>query len=231
MKGDWPEMSDEALSGRLATEVRRYQAPAHLRTAVLRLSRPRRAPAWLAPALSSLATAAVLVLVVLTTLPRTPLPDPTQRLAAAVVAEHMRALMWGARSVEVIPTALPRVARESGIRLDKAFLGDDRLVFLGAEPVYLDSRLGVALHYVDPNGHRITYVALPAAGMPVPERKRMQVGRFRPALLKLDGFASWVWKQGDVACFLVSDLVGEGDLPGFQDYFIRVRGGTEPRSR
>jgi hypothetical protein len=224
-------MSDEALSRRLATEVRRYQAPAHLRTAVHRLSRPRRTAAWLAPALASLATAAVAVLAMLTTLPRTPPPDATLQLVNAVVAEHTRALMWGARRADVIPTALPSVARESGIRLEKAFLGDDRLVFLGAEPVYLDARLGVALHYLDPNGHRVTYVALPAPGMPVPERHRMQVGRFRPALVKHNGFASWVWKQGDVACFLVSDLVGKSDLPGFQDYFIRVRGGTEPRTR
>lgn len=222
------DLSDEGLGRRLAAELPRYHAPAHVRAAVLRAATRRAQPAWLAPALAALATAAVLVLVLLPTLPaRTP-QDMTEQLVNAVVAEYSRASMWGARTAETVPTAVTRVAEETGIRLAKAFLGDDDLEFLGAEPVYLDWRLGIALHYLDPDGHTMTYVALHAPRLSLPERQRVQVDGFRPVLVKLDGFRSWVWKQGEVACFLVSDIVGEPDLERFKDYFVRVRAGTEP---
>jgi len=37
-----------------------------------------------------------------------------------------------------------------------------------------------------------------------------------------------VWKHGDLACFLVSDMVSEAELETFKDYFVRVRTATEP---
>jgi hypothetical protein len=84
--------------------------------------------------------ALLLVLVAIPFLPRILPADPTERLVRSVVAEHTRALMWGARRPEVVPTALPWLTQESGIGLRKFFGGDDRLVFVGAEPVYLESR-------------------------------------------------------------------------------------------
>jgi hypothetical protein len=39
----------------------------------------------------------------------------------------------------------------------------------------------------------------------------------------------WVWKQGELACFLVSDMVSETDVTSFKDYFARVRAATEPK--
>ncbi len=74
----------------------------------------------------------------------------------------------------------------------------------------------------------MTYTVLPAPGLPVPDRRRVQIDRFRPALLHEDGFSAWVWKHGDLACFLVSDMVSEADLERFKDYFVRVRTATEP---
>lgn len=228
MNGRWSDLPDEALSRRLASDLPRYTAPAALRARLVAGARPsRRARApWLAPALSALATAALLVLFVLPTLPRTTPADAASRLLNAVVAEHTRVLMWGARRADIIPAA----AEEAGIQLVRAFAGDDTLDFVNAEPVYLDWRRGIALHYRDAEDHRLTYVVLPAPGMPMPDRFRMQVGQFRPALMRAGGFASWVWKQGELACFLVSDLTAESDLPSFKDYFVRVRAATEPRS-
>ena len=40
-------------------------------------------------------------------------------------------------------------------------MGDDRLVLITAEPVCLERERGVAIHYRDPDGHRLTYIALP----------------------------------------------------------------------
>jgi hypothetical protein len=229
MNGRWSELSDEALGRRLAAELPRYSAPSRLRAHILHAARTRRTrrPVWLAPTLSALATAALFVLVIVPTLPRTSGADPVQRLASAVIAEHTRASMWGARRPDVIPTALPWLEQQSGIGLARAFLGDERLSFIGAEPVYLDWRRGVALHYSDPQGHHVTYIALPAPGLPLPERHRVQVATFRPALVRVGEFGAWVWKEGDLACFLVSDLQ-DSDLESFKNYFVTLRTSTVP---
>jgi hypothetical protein len=161
-------------------------------------------------------------------LPRVVPADPTERLVRSVVAEHTRALLWGARRSEILPAALPWLTQESGIDLARVFVGDDRLIFTGAEPVYLEGRRGMALYYRDGDGHLVTYAVLPAPGLPLPERQRVQVERFKPALLNENGFSAIVWKQGDLACFLVADMVSEAEVARFKDYFVRVRTATEP---
>jgi hypothetical protein len=222
--------SDDALGARLRMELRRYAAPAYLRGSVTETAEPSRArPVWLVPTLAAAATALVLVLTAIPFLPRILPADPTERLVRSVVAEHTRALMWGARRPEVVPTALPWLTQESGIGLRKFFVGDDRLVFLGAEPVYLEGRRGMALYYRDADGHLVTYTVLPWPGLPLPESRRIQIeNRWRPALMSDSGFSAWVWRQGDLACFIVADMVSESDVERFKDYFVRLRLSTDP---
>jgi hypothetical protein len=145
-----------------------------------------------------------------------------------VVSEHSRVLMWGARRPEIVPAASTWLTQESGIALARVFAGDDTLTLVSAEPVYLERERGVALHYRDGDGHVITYVALPAPGLKLSDRERVQIDRFRPMLAHDAGFAAWVWKQRDLACFLVSDMVSKADNERFKDYFVRVRTATEP---
>jgi anti-sigma factor RsiW len=221
--------SDEALSRRLREELTRYAAPASLRVAIVEAASPARGrPPWLAPLVSAAATVMVLALVVMPVLPRVAPADPLQRYVRAVVNEHARTLMWGTRHGEIMPTGLEWVTQEAGISLPRVFVGDERLTFVAAEPVYVERERGVALYYRDTDGHMLTYVALPAPALRVPDRARMPVGRWRPALMRDSGFASWVWKQGDVGCFLVSDMVSVDDLERFKEYFVRVRATTEP---
>lgn len=229
MSERFDDTSDEMLGRRLAGELPRHTAPARLRVSIVDAATPRsRRPAWLMPMLTAAATAMVLVLAVMPVLPRIVPADPVQRYVRAVVSEHSRAIMWGARHGEVLPTALPWLTQESGISLNRVFVGDERLTFVAAEPVYLERQRGVAIHYKDSDGHMISYVALPAVGLTVPDRERVQIERWRPALLRDSGFASWVWKQGDVGCFLVSDMVSADDVERFKEYFTRVRATTEP---
>jgi hypothetical protein len=229
MSERFDDTSDEMLGRRLAGELPRHTAPARLRVSIVDAATPRsRRPAWLMPMLSAAATAMVLVLAVMPVLPRIVPADPVQRYVRAVVSEHSRAIMWGARHGEVLPTALPWLTQESGISLNRVFVGDERLTFVAAEPVYLERQRGVAIHYKDSDGHMISYVALPAVGLTVPDRERVQIERWRPALLRDSGFASWVWKQGDVGCFLVSDMVSADDIERFKEYFVRIRVATEP---
>ncbi|HVG78497.1 MAG: hypothetical protein ABW216_03675 [Candidatus Rokuibacteriota bacterium] len=229
MSERFDDTSDEMLGRRLAGELPRHTAPARLRVSIVDAATPRsRRPAWLMPMLTAAATAMVLVLAVMPVLPRIVPADPVQRYVRAVVSEHSRAIMWGARHGEVLPTALPWLTQESGISLNRVFVGDERLTFVAAEPVYLERQRGVAIHYKDSDGHMISYVALPAVGLTVPDRERVQIERWRPALLRDSGFASWVWKQGDVGCFLVSDMVSTDDIERFKEYFVRIRVATEP---
>ena len=229
MSDRFDESLDEILSRRLAGELPRYAAPAHLRVTIVEAAAlSTRRGAWLGPLLSAAATAMLLVLVVLPVLPRVVPSDPAQRFVRAVVSEHSRTLMWGARHGEILPTALPWLTQESGIALTQVFVGDERLEFVTAEPVYLERQRGIAIHYRDVDGHMLTYIALPAPGLTVPDTARVQIGRWRPALLRDSGFAAWVWKQGEVGCFLVSDMVSAADVESFKEYFRRVRSATEP---
>ena len=222
-------LSDEGLGSRLAAELPRHAAPARVRAAVSEVTRPRTAlRPWLSAALGASAAALLFLLAFIPMLPRIVPADPVQRMVRSVVAEHTRTLMWGARRPDVIPAALPWLTQESGIGLLRVFVGDERLTFVAAEPVYLEQRRGIALYYRDENSHLLTYAVLPAPGLPMPERQRVQVDRWRPALLHDDGFSVWVWKQGDLACFIVSDLISETDLPHFREYFVSVRVATEP---
>jgi len=230
MSDRYSELSDEALGRRLASDLPRHAAPARLRVAIVGTTeRPARTPFWLAPALAAAATALALALVFMPLLPRLTPGEPAERLARIVMAEHTRAVMWGARRPDILPASLPWLTQETGITLTKVFAGDDQLTLVAAEPVFLDQRRGVAVHYRDTDGHQVTYVVLPVPGLPIPDRLRVRINdRFRRALVHDAGFSSWVWKQGDLACFLVSDMVSDSDVVRFKDYFVRVRLATEP---
>jgi hypothetical protein len=221
---------DDALGRRLAADLPRYTAPARLRVSIVETAdRPRR-PVWLMPLITAAATTLALVLFMLPVLPRIAPADPVQQIVRAVVNEHSRVLMWGARQPQILPAGLPWLTQETGIDLRRAFAGDDRLSLVSAEPVYLTRLRGVALHYRDTDGHFVTYIALPAERtFAIRERDRVPIaGRWRPMLARDSGFVTWVWKEGDVACFLVSDMMSQDDLEKFKDYFVRVRVATEP---
>jgi hypothetical protein len=63
--------------------------------------------------------------------------------------------------------------------------------------------------------------------VPIPDRERVQIARWRPAVRTEDGVALIVWKQSGLMCVMVSDLVSDSDLRRFKDYFIKVRSSTE----
>ncbi|PYM06908.1 MAG: hypothetical protein DMD82_07255 [Candidatus Rokuibacteriota bacterium] len=215
----------------LPAQLPRHRAPGELRAAILRAARREREPGrgWWGPAaLSAAATAMVMALLWISVLPRVLPADPLQRTVRAVVSEHTRNLIWGESRPPVIPAALEWLTQETGIGLSRAFFGDHELRFGTGEPIYLEGQRGVAFHYTDPDEHVLSYMVLPAPGLTVPERHRAQISHYRPALFRNDGFTVLVWKHGDLACFLVSDMVSERDLERFKSYFLRIRETTEP---
>ena len=215
----------------LRERLTRHQAPARLRVAVAQALSPpegrRRPSLWLAPALSALATAMVMLLWMLPALPRSD-GDPLQRLSRAVMTEHTRAVLWGESRPDVVPAALPRAMEESGVALNWVFTGDDDIQLVNAKPTYVEGRRGIELAYKAADGHAVTYVILPTGNVVLPERGRVQVDRWRPLLRKENGFSLIVWRQQGLLCLLVSDLVSENDLSRFKEYFVKVRSSTEP---
>ncbi len=219
-----PDWSDENLGRRLATELPRHTAPPHLRAAVAGVTgRATARPPWRLPVFAAMATAMAAALLFVTVLPRGGANEAIDRVLRGVVAEHTRTMLWGSRTVL-------NADEQSGIRLLRRFDGDDRLNFVNAEPTYVDRRLGIALHYRDVDDHLITYVVIPGQGLSVPDRRRVQVDRFKPAVWEDGGFATIAWKQGDFMCLLVSDMVSPTDLARFKQYFLTLRATTEPSS-
>jgi len=214
----------------LVARLPRHAAPAHLRGRISALAAPPRRAAWWAPALSAFATALILALVALPLLPRTVEPDPFRSLVGAVLSQHTRSLFWGERRPEAVPAALPRFMEETGIGLSWFFQGDDQIQLINAEPLIVEGRRALALTYQDTEGHTLTYMLLPGAGMALPEQGRVKVDGFRPLLTQVDGWSIFAWKQKGLACFLVSDLFSEQDLARFKQVFLKVRLGTEPSS-
>lgn len=226
------EHEDRAVSRLLAERLPRYAAAPHLRRQIRQAAgAPARYSGWWAAASAAVATAMLMVVLVLgdliPALPRHAPPDPLQPLVRAVLSEHTRNLLWGEPHPETVPAALPRLIEETRIELSRVFMGDDEVRLVGVQPVVIENRWGLAFYYRDQEDHTITYLLLAGQGVSVPDRNRVQVDRFRPMLSRVDGFSVFIWKQGGVACFLISDLVSESDLTRFRQYFLRIRSATE----
>jgi hypothetical protein len=191
-------------------------------------ARRRRFATWFTPALSALATAMIMLMVIPTLLPRDIPPDPMRPLARAVINQHARSIWWGEQRPDTINVALPRAMHESGVALNWVFGGDDHIQLVNAQPVYLEGRRGMELAYQDVHGHTVTYLILPLPTLTLPERGRVQIDRWRPHVRKDGGFAMIMWKQRDLLCVLISDLVSDGDFGRLKDYFVKVRSSTEP---
>lgn len=224
---------DEELGRMLRERLPRYPASASLRAAVVQAllpDTPRRSwwAVWLAPAVSSLATAMIAMLWFAPSLTTSPASDPLQLVSRAVLSEHARNILWGESRSDVVPAALPRAMEESGVALNWVFTGDEDIQLINAKPTYLEGRRGIELAYEDTRGHTVTYVILPAGKVVLPERGRVQIDRWRPLLRRENGFSLIVWRQQGLLCVMVSDLVSDVDLDTFKQYFVKVRSSTEP---
>jgi anti-sigma factor RsiW len=225
---------DDATLRRLLTErLPRHPSPPHLRAAIIQAaSRETRRPAWtilwMPSAAAAVAMALIMLLWIAPSLPTTAPGDPVRLLAHAVISEHARTILWGESREDVVPAVLPRAMEESGVALNWVFAGDDAIQLVNAQPTYLEGRRGIELTYRDSDGHFVTYVVLPAGTLVLPERGRVQIDRWRPLVRTDGGFSSIIWKQQNLLCLLVSDLVSDTDLAKLKQYFVKVRSSTEP---
>jgi hypothetical protein len=225
---------DDELFRRLLTErLPRHAPPAHLRAAIVNAV-DREAPKrrwgmlWMPPAAAAAAMALITLLWVAPSLQTTASNDPIRLLARALISEHARTIFWGESRPDVVPAVLPRAMEESGVALSWVFTGDDAIRLVNAQATYLEGRRGIELAYRDADGHTVTYLVVPAGTLALPERGRVQIDRWRPLIRTEAGFSFIIWKQRDLLCLLVSDLVSDDDLAKLKEYFVKVRSSTEP---
>jgi hypothetical protein len=233
MSPDRGDEQDGGIGRMLRERLTRHPASAGLRAAVADALQPSRARLpwgmpWLAPALSAVATALVMLLWIAPRLPSGPAIDAGQLVERAVLAEHARNVFWGESRADLVPAALPRAMEESGVAFNWVFTGDEDIQLIDAKPTYLEGRRGIELAYRDSGGHTVTYVVVPGGSVALPERGRVQIDRWRPLLKKEGGFSLIVWRQQSLLCVMASDLVSDEDLGRFKQYFVKVRSSTEP---
>jgi hypothetical protein len=225
---------DDALGWLLKERLPRFPSPPHLRAAIVMAAAGPETPQgrwgtlWMPPAAAAAAMALIMLLWIAPSLPTTVPGDPVRVLAHAVISDHARTILWGESRADVVPAVLPRAMEESGVALSWVFAGDDAIQLVNAQPTYLEGRRGIELTYRDADGHAVTYIVLPAGPLALPERGRVQIERWRPLVRTEGGFSFIIWKQQNLLCLLVSDLVSDADLAKLKQYFVKVRSSTEP---
>ena len=218
----------------LRTRLPRYAAPPGLRAALIESLAPerrrRRWTIWVAPAASAVAMALVMLLVLVPYLPAPSAPDPLRPITHAVINEHAKTILWGEEQPDVLPAKLPRAMEESGISLSSVFASDDEIQLIRAQPTYIEGRRGMELTYRDRDGHAVSYLVLPEPTLVLPDRPRVQIDRWRPVVRTENGFNLLIWKQQNILCVLIADLVSDDDFNKLKTYFVKVRAASEPYS-
>lgn len=222
---------DPELTRLLRERLPRHAAPAGLRAAVVEAITPTPARRWdwlwLAPSVIGAAAAMIAVMAVGLNLPSAVPGDPVQQIARAVVTEHARTLTWGEQGADAIPVALPRAMEESGVFVSRLFTGDEDLSLVSAQPTFVEQHRAMSLGYMGRDGHAVTYVVMPLGTLTLPELGRVQIGTWRPLIRRESGFSLIMWRQGNLLCTLVADLVSDEDLARLKQYFVKVRSATE----
>jgi len=222
---------DPELTRLLRERLPRHPAPASLRVAVVEALAPARRWdwLWLTPSLVGAAAAMIAVLAVGLYLPSAVPGDPVQQIVRAVITEHARTLTWGEQGADAILVALPRAMEESGVFVTRLFTGDDDLSLVSAQPTFVEQHRAMSLGYMGRDGHAVTYVVMPAGTLTLPELGRVQIATWRPLVRRESGFSLIMWRQGNLLCALVADLVSDEDVARLKQYFVKVRSATELR--
>lgn len=224
----------EALrtEGRLHALVRAH-APRHVASVALHarvrsaLREAERAPSagwrsWirLHPRLASLLAGAVAVLVLAWVGTVWLARDPVSRLMTRAVEEHLEYAREAMdRSVPDPRTLLRRAESKAPFPLGPVFPGDAEAPLMSVVTGELAGRPSVALVYRNGPGRYTTLLLMPGADASIPVEDRVAIERYAPHHRVVSGKHVLYWKQGDLACVLVSDL----DQSGSARMFLKVR--------
>jgi anti-sigma factor (TIGR02949 family) len=221
---------DAQLRARMRAEAPRYAAPPALRARIrasLEEARPRPSPRagwrhWLfahpwtvgglagAVAMLLLAWAGSLWLAA----------DPVTILASRAVAEHSEyAKEAMSRPASDGHAVVQRLRGRLGYALAPVFVGDSQVELVEGKVGELSGRRVASLVYRDQAKRYTTLFLMPEGGVTVPTEDRMSIESFKPHHRTVAGRQLLLWKQGGLACLIVSDL----DEAGAASMFLKIR--------
>jgi anti-sigma factor RsiW len=146
--------------------------------------------------------------------------DPTTRLLATASTEHREYRQEMMARPAPDPQAVLRTLKEGvGYPLPPTFLGDAAVKLVGGKVTEVSGMRAAALVYRDEGDRYSTLFMLPESAVAIPAGGRTAIETFKPYHRSLSGRELFLWKQGGVACVLVSDM----DAAGSASMFLRVR--------
>jgi anti-sigma factor (TIGR02949 family) len=209
--------AEAGLSELLAHKLPRYAAPDALKRRLAERMSPRRnrrARRYLAPAVSALAAAALVLVAVRITQPGFLRPSlSTTDLVEEGVNDHLR-VVASSHPVEIESGGIHQVKPWFTGRLDfaprVAFSGDERFALEGGSVGYFRDRKA-AVFVFKVRLHTISLFVFRAEGLPWPTRGLESLGPLKVDARVARGFNVLLWRDGELGYCLVSD-VNRSDL-------------------
>jgi hypothetical protein len=99
------------------------------------------------------------------------------------------------------------------------FTGDSGEQLVAGKVSDLSGKRAATFVYRDGAGRYTTLFLMPEAGIVIPTEGRMPIETFKPYHRLVSGRQLLLWKQGNLACLLVSDL----DQAGLAAMFLKIR--------
>jgi anti-sigma factor RsiW len=165
-----------------------------------------RRPIWLASAGSALAAAAIALLVVRGTAPRSPVGGPADMVAEAV-NDHLR-VVGSTRPIEIESGGIHQVKPWFTGRLDFAprvtFSGDDDFPLAGGSLGYFRDRRA-AVFVFKRRLHTATLLVFPPEGLDWPASGLTRIGRLSASETASRGFTVLLWQDAGLGYALISD--------------------------
>jgi anti-sigma factor RsiW len=202
----------EALKRRLAALDGTISATSAEVAAASSRGRGSRLSNWTTPFVSACAAAALVLVVVRTTAPRSA-RNGSDDLLAEAVNDHLR-VVGSTRPVEIESGGIHQVKPWFTGRLEfgprVAFSGDGDFPLVGGSVGYFRDRKA-AVFVFQRHLHTITLLVLPPDDLAWPTEGLTQLGALAVAEETSRGFSVLFWRDGGLGYVLVSD-VGKGDL-------------------
>ena len=146
--------------------------------------------------------------------------DPVVRLVAQAVDEHVEYAREAMdRPVPDPGVLIARLRSRALFPLGPVFPGDAEAPLMSALSVDLRGKPAVALVYRNAPGRYTTLLLMPGADAAIPAEDRLAIETYKPHHRVTSGKQVLYWKQGDLACLMVSDL----DQQGLSSMFLKVR--------
>jgi anti-sigma factor (TIGR02949 family) len=146
--------------------------------------------------------------------------DPVSRMASSAVGEHVEYVKETMNRPAADPPAVVRDLKgQVDYSFEPIFPGDSRVQLVAGKVSDLSGKRAAAFVYRDEAGRYTTLFLMPEAGIVIPAEGRMPIETFKPYHRVVSGRQLLLWKQGKLACLLVSDL----DQAGSSAMFLKIR--------